>query len=209
MTAKACTINVTSFDLSKAMTFSKIFSRVKLSPSARLVLRCLVDFWNPKKGLVYPGQNTIADCTGITTRSVVNAVEELRRSGLVLTTGNNGERLKYYFSRTFFDLAGISQGCEKLSQVTTENFSPHEQHEPRTNNKQNKNLTFQKHLESVRYISSEATRKQLNETLKRDDKSPYNDLETALKYIQDLSSQMHNDLIRKQVCKIKRLWNLQ
>ena len=57
MNVNPCHIEVSSFDLSKAITFSRFFSKVKLSPSARLVLRCLIDFWNPEKGLVYPGQN--------------------------------------------------------------------------------------------------------------------------------------------------------
>ena len=86
MSATPCHVHVTSFDLSKAITFSKFFSKIKLSPSARLILRCLVDFYNPKKGLVYPGQNIISECTGVSARSITNAVEELRQEGIILTT---------------------------------------------------------------------------------------------------------------------------
>lgn len=144
MNVKAYHINVTSFDLSKAMTFSRIFNKVKLSPSARLTLRCLVDFWNPEKGLVYPGQKTISECTGVSLRSVNAAVDELRKAGLLLTTGNNGGRLKYYFTNYFFKLVEIAQGKAKTSQVTYAESSYHEQHEiHEQNNKQNKIISFE------------------------------------------------------------------
>lgn len=130
----ACTVNVSSFNLSKAITFSGIFSKVKLSPSARLVLRCLVDFWNPEKGLVYPGQKKIAEYTGMTRESVNKCINELRKENLVLSSGAAGEKLKYYFTPIFFELVKTSQvndkkpqGCEKSSQGCSEKSSHHEQ----------------------------------------------------------------------------------
>ena len=102
-----CHVKVSSFDLSKAITFNKLFSKVKLSASARLVLRCLVDFYNPSKGLVYPGQKMIAECTGVSQRSITNAVEELRQQGIILTT-KKINHLNYYFTRKFFELVGIA-----------------------------------------------------------------------------------------------------
>lgn len=200
-------MHVSSFDLSKAMTFSKIFSKVKLSPTARLVLRCLVDFYNPQKGLVYPGQSTIADYTGAGLKTVNTAIKELRDQGLIVTSGSAGERLKYFFTRYFFDLLEMTQGNVKTAQEPYVKMTQHEQHEIKQINNKNKILNFQK-AEGVNYISPEATRKQMNESLKRDNKSPYNDFETALKYINDLSGQMHIDLIQKQVEKVKNIWNI-
>lgn len=153
--------NVTSFDLSKAMTFSKIFSKIKLSPSARLVLRCLVDFWNPAKGLVYPGQSMIADCTGVRRETVNKAIDELRKLGLILTTGEAGERLKYYFTAKFFELLNISHSSDKNTQTPCEKSSQHEQHEAKQiNNKnhfKNKFKPYSKLVNEVKYKSASQT----------------------------------------------------
>jgi DNA-binding transcriptional regulator GbsR (MarR family) len=134
MQPEACIVNVSSFDLSKAITFSGIFSKVKLSPSARLVLRCLVDFWNPNKGLVFPGQKKIAEYTGSSDKSVTNAVNELRKENLIFTAGAAGGKLKYYFTAKFFELLKITEGNEKITdsivkntEVTTVKFTYHEQ----------------------------------------------------------------------------------
>lgn len=125
-----CHVKVSSFDLSKAMTFSKIFNKVKLSPSARLVLRCLVDFYNPLKGLVYPGQDFISASTGASLRSVKSSVEELRQAGLILTV-KKGLKLNYYFSRKFFELLGIAPAECKNNTKQSAEIAPtcHEQHE--------------------------------------------------------------------------------
>ena len=130
MNVNPCTVHVTSFDLSKAVTFSKLFSKVKLNQSARLVLRCLIDFWNPKKGLVYPGQEFIAEATGVSVRSVKSAVEELRNAGLILTT-KKGTHLNYYFTAKFFEILEIAPNTCSDSTIKSETASPtcHEQHE--------------------------------------------------------------------------------
>lgn len=161
-------INISSFDLSKSMTFSKIFSKVKLSPTARLVLRALVDFWNPAKGLVYPGQKTISECTGASLRSVNSAIEELRKLGLILTTGESGERLKYYFTAKFFELTGIAQTKAKLAHPTCAKIAHHEQKNPKqiNNNYYYQKTNFKNRNEwkgnqqmSINYNNPEKTRK--------------------------------------------------
>ena len=121
------------------MTFSKIFSKVKLSASARLILRCLIDFYNPSKGLVYPGQKMIAECTGVSQRSITNAVEELRQQGIILTT-KKINHLNYHFTKKFFELAGIadttSNNCSQ--QIAKTASTCNKQHE----DKQKKNNIF-------------------------------------------------------------------
>jgi|GEM_PF-2771038 len=157
MIANPCKINISSFDLSKAITFSGIFSKIKLSPSARLVLRCLVDFWNPEKGLVYPGQKKIAEYTGMTRESVNKCINELRKENLVLSSGAAGEKLKYCFTPIFFELVKTSQGndkklqwCEKSSQGGSEKSSHHEQIIHEQNIKQiNNNKSNNKNSEIV------------------------------------------------------------
>lgn len=204
MNAKACHINVTSFDLSKAMTFSKIFSKVKLSPSARLVLRCLVDFYNPKKGLVYPGQKTISECTGASLKSVNSAIDELRKAGLILTSGSTGERLKYYFSNTFFEIVGITQGYVKTSQEPYVKITHHEQHETKQINNKNKVLNFQK-ADGVKYKSPETTREEINDS-KGVKSSPLDfTRDEAIKWLNGLPVFAQNGYFAKE---LKKKWNL-
>ena len=76
-------VKSTSFEINKLITTTQLFSSIKLSLSARLVLRCIVDYWNYKIGCAYPTQATIAKCTGLTEVAVGNAVKELDEKGLV------------------------------------------------------------------------------------------------------------------------------
>jgi len=123
MSVNPCCVQVTSFDLSKAITFNRLFSKVKLSPTARLVIKCLADFYNYKKGgLMFPGQNVIADCTGASEKSITNAINELRTAGLILTV-KKGARLNYYFSTKFFDLLEITDYKSKNFVSTSEKIT--------------------------------------------------------------------------------------
>lgn len=94
---------LTSFDLSKLITTSKIFSKVQLTPSAKLTFRSLLDFRNHKTGLTYPKQKTLAEATGLTVASINRAIEELRKAKLIITVKYNG-RLNYSFTNFFYDL---------------------------------------------------------------------------------------------------------
>lgn len=94
---------LTSFDLSKRITTSRFFSKVDLTPSAKLTFRGLLDFRNHKTGLTFPKQSTIADATGLTKASVNRAIEELRKAKLIITVKYNG-RLHYQFTNVFYNL---------------------------------------------------------------------------------------------------------
>lgn len=94
---------LTSFDISKRITTSRFFSKVQLTPSTKLTLRCLLDFRNHKTGLTFPKQSTIADATGLTVASINRAVEELRQAKLIITVKYNG-RLNYSFTNFFYEL---------------------------------------------------------------------------------------------------------
>ena len=202
-------MQVTSFDLSKAMTFSKIFSKIKLSPSARLILRCLVDFYNPSKGLVYPGQNIISDCTGVSLRSITNAIEELRLVGLILTT-KKVNHLNYHFTKKFFELVNIAdntrKNCDKQIAKTADTC--HEQHEVKQI-KNSKILNFQKN--EPKPISQESTKKLLDQISqdKQNKKSPYDDKDCAIQWLNSLNdNDLKHSFILERVKKVKNIWKL-
>lgn len=100
MKQKDFTVNISSFEINKLITTSNLFSKVDLMLSSRLVLRCIVDYWNSKLGYAYPTQKTIARCTGLSEVSVGQAVKELELKQLIKKERVN-KRLHYKFTISF------------------------------------------------------------------------------------------------------------
>lgn len=116
MKARTITVKSTSFEINKLITASQLFSNVKLTASSRLVLRCIVDFWNFKVNCAYPTQATIAKCTGLTEVAVGNAVKELSSSGLIDKIKHH-KRFYYYFTPKFL---GYLKLTPKISYIDTQ-----------------------------------------------------------------------------------------
>ncbi|MDD3594033.1 MAG: helix-turn-helix domain-containing protein [Candidatus Gastranaerophilales bacterium] len=94
-------INKSSFELNKLITTSFLYSKIELSLSARLVLRCIVDYWNAALGYAYPTQKTIAKCTGLSEVSVGHAIKELVLKQLIAIEKQR-KRNYYHFTISFF-----------------------------------------------------------------------------------------------------------
>lgn len=73
---------LTQFDLTKKILNN--LSQYDITPTAKLVLLYLTDCYNPKHADVFPKQKTIALKLGISERSVMRAVQELFKAGLIL-----------------------------------------------------------------------------------------------------------------------------
>lgn len=93
-------IQSTSFEINKLITTTQLFSNIKLTVSARLVLRCIVDYWNFNLSCAYPTQATIAKCTGLTEVSVGSAINELYSKGLI-DKKKQRKRIYYYLTLKF------------------------------------------------------------------------------------------------------------
>ena len=100
-------VKSTSFEINKLITSTQLFSNIKLSLSARLVLRCIVDYWNYKIGCAYPTQATIAKCTGLTDVAVGKAVKELDMKGLI-DKKKQRKRIYYYFTLKLLGYLGLT-----------------------------------------------------------------------------------------------------
>lgn len=107
MKAKSVKVNTTSFEINKLITSTQLFSKIKLSVSARLVLRCIVDYWNFKIGFAYPTQATIAKATGLTEVAVGSAVKELDNKGLI-EKEKKQKRIYYYFTLKLLGYLGLT-----------------------------------------------------------------------------------------------------
>lgn len=109
-------IKSTSFEINKLITTTQLFSKIKLTVSARLVLRCIVDYWNFKLNCAYPTQSTIAKCTGLTEVAVGSAVKELDTKGLI-EKKKQQKRIYYYFTLKFL---GYLELLPKVIYVNTQ-----------------------------------------------------------------------------------------
>ena len=112
-------LGCTQFDLTKK-TLNNL-SQYEITPVAKLVLLYLTTCYNPKHADVFPKQKTIADKIGVSERSVIRAIQELVKAGLILIECKHTNRYKLIQNTT----SQLSQ-TDKLSQNECQNvtFTP-------------------------------------------------------------------------------------
>lgn len=86
-----------------------------LKPTTKLVLLYLAGCYNPKNADVFPRQKTIALQMGISERSVISAIQELHKEGLVISERKYTNR--YRFTSRILNLGG-KMGLEDISLST-------------------------------------------------------------------------------------------
>lgn len=74
---------ISGFELSKKVLNN--LSQFNLKPIAKLVLLYLCDCYNPKHGEMFPKQSTIAQKLGVSEVSVIRAIQELHKEGLLVS----------------------------------------------------------------------------------------------------------------------------
>lgn len=90
---------------SRSKVFPKLMRDIKLSHGAFRLWHCLYDYWNPKSGVCWPGQRTIAEDMGCITHSIKGWTNELVEAGWVsIFQKKKGGRITY----TLLDGAGNS-----------------------------------------------------------------------------------------------------
>ncbi len=114
----------TSFDICKALIQTRFFSKKvangkKLTPTARLVLICLASHWNHRTGNAYPTQMTIAEETGSTKMSVIDAIVELRNAMLIITSKYKG-RLNYQLTNVL--MSHLNEPEESIAEVKNDSL---------------------------------------------------------------------------------------
>ena len=67
----------------------------ELTPTAKLVLLYLSSCYNPKKADMFPKQKTIAAKIGISEASVIRAISELHKAGLIISERKYTNRYKF------------------------------------------------------------------------------------------------------------------
>lgn len=137
---KHATHGISQFELSKKILNN--LSQFKVSPSAKLVLLYLADCYNPKTAKMFPKQKTIAAKLGISERSVIRAISELREGGLILVESNLSNRYVFGAKMGLCEFSGnknfspeeMSPQNEKISSPD-DNMSHHEHEQTKELNK--------------------------------------------------------------------------
>lgn len=192
---------ITSFELNKLITTSRFFSKVSLSPGSKLVLRCIVDFWNQKKGYAYPKQTTIAECTGISKVSVSKIIEELKAKQLI-TVEKQGHRYKYYLTDCFFSLLGYEVKDTYPSSLSKFNSEDKQNYTPILKNKEKNiiNPSDKRIKETKELVKSY---KQVNTA------SPYDDYACAVRWLASIKEFLPNNRFFQEKAKeVQNIWNL-
>lgn len=83
----------TSFELTKDLLNN--LKQFEITPTAKLVLLYLSSCYNPDKATMFPKQKTIANKIGVSERSVVRAVQELFKAGLIIIECKYTNRYKF------------------------------------------------------------------------------------------------------------------
>ena len=84
---------ITGFELSKK-TLNNL-SQFNLKPIAKLVLLYLCDCYNPRHGEMFPKQSTIAAKLGVSEVSVIRAIQELHKEGLLISERKYTNRYRF------------------------------------------------------------------------------------------------------------------
>ena len=84
---------ITGFELSKK-TLNNL-SQFNLKPIAKLVLLYLCDCYNSQHGEMFPKQSTIAAKLGVSEVSVIRAIQELHKEGLLISERKYTNRYRF------------------------------------------------------------------------------------------------------------------
>lgn len=96
--------NLTSYYINQRISFSGIISKMKLTPTAGLVLRALADCYNNKTGKMFPSYKKLSEYTGRGEKNIYKAIIELEKAGLIITSKTIGRNSLYLFTAKLLKL---------------------------------------------------------------------------------------------------------
>lgn len=109
-------------------------SQFDITPTAKLVLLELSACYNPNKPDMFPKQKTLASKIGVSERSVVRAIQELFKAGLIIIECKYTNRYKFTSkivkeplqNENFFKAEKVSDDLSQNDRKKGDKFSPHE-----------------------------------------------------------------------------------
>jgi len=194
----------TQFELSKLLITSKFFSKIKVSPSARLVLIVLCSHY-PR---MYPSIKTIQEESGIASKtSVISSLKELSGLGFILYETKNVNH--YSFTSYFFESLKVEpERYENWNCDSTKN--EHKQINYQNNNKNNNFKIFSEekrkqpkyyhnnHIKGINYPKYKPLNNKKESPLDMDKKQ-------ATEFIKNLPLNLQNSFFARE---LKKKWEL-
>lgn len=113
------THGVSQFELSKKV-LNNLY-KYNLKPVTKLVLLFLCDCYNPKHGEMFPKQSTIAQKLGVSEVSVIRAISELHKEGLIISERKYTN--KYSFTSRISSEPPINEQNKKIVQTKQKDSS--------------------------------------------------------------------------------------
>lgn len=107
------THGVSQFELSKKV-LNNLY-KYNLKPVTKLVLLFLCDCYNPKHGEMFPKQSTIAQKLGVSEVSVIRAISELHKEGLIISERKYTN--KYSFTSRILSEPPINEQNKMIAQT--------------------------------------------------------------------------------------------
>lgn len=112
---------VSQFELSKKV-LNNLY-KYNLKPVTKLVLLFLCDCYNPKHGEMFPKQSTIAQKLGVSEVSVIRAISELHKEGLIISERKYTN--KYSFTSRILTETPINEQNKMIVQAKqNDSFKP-------------------------------------------------------------------------------------
>lgn len=200
-------VNISQFELINMVYKSKLFNKIELKPTAKLVLYALIHHYNPANEDMFPSQKFIAQNLGISEKSVERAVKELAANRLIMYVTRNVNR--YKFTSFFFDSVNLSDVnrqnvSNKVRQIVGQTYK-HEQ------KNENRFLKFSSYSGNSptgaamrQHSTIEETKKLLQniEKNKEDNFAPKDfSKNDAIKWLNSLPAELHGGILAQEVYK--------
>lgn len=148
LTKTANNYSLSQFEVINQLYKSKIFDKIQLKPTVKLVLYALAHHYNPANEDMFPSQRYIAQSLGISEKSVERAVKELAGLRLIMYITKNVNR--YKFTQTFFDLIKMSDPSrQNVASKHRQNVGQTNKHEQKKNNKVTSFSSFKSDTRSI------------------------------------------------------------
>lgn len=197
-------IQISQFELINLVYKSKLFTKVDLKPTAKLVLYALIHHYNPCNEDMFPSQKFIAQSLDISEKSVERAVKELAANRLIMYVTRNVNR--YKFTANFFDLVKMSETVrQNVASMVRQNVGQTYKHEQKKNMGVSSFSSFRAQKPTgAAHKSVQETKvylKEIEENKKKDFSPKDFSKEEAQNWLKKLPAELHGGILAQEVYK--------
>lgn len=195
---------ISQFELINLVYKSKLFQKMDLKPTAKLVLYALIHHYNPCNEDMFPSQKFIAQSLGISDKSVERAIKELAASRLIMYITKNVNR--YKFTATFFESVKMSDtNRQNVGLTNRQNVGQTYKHEQKKNNSVSSFSRFRDQKSSAAHYKTVQETKIMLEEFEANKKIEFSPKDfskvDARKWLDTLPAALHGGILAQEVYK--------